>query len=214
MDREDHPGMAPRHEAAPRRARAQVLVAVFLTIAMAVGAVMGIRGLSAATNSSISVDPASTSRLWYKPTPITITINSSNFSGAGQTPISGYQYALTWNPAVVQWVSGPNVGPGTPVPPAILPCSQVMFSASTPTPWPTGFVPTYTPTNTNTPGAGTPTNTRTITPTPSLTPTPAGYIKVACASLSQATPVANGVIGTFTFRPIATGAASTGLGLI
>ena len=193
-----------------------MLVVLALTCALVAGAMAGVYGIHAAGQSSISVSPQTTSRIWYHPTPVIITINSNSFSGPGQTPISGYQYGLQWNPSVLQWVSGPNptVGPGTPTPKPILPCGQQVITWGTPSPTPTGQFPTFTPTPTNTPGVGTPTNTFTATSTPSKTPTPGGYIQVGCASISASTPIPNGVIGTFTFLPIATAQASSALNLI
>ncbi len=171
---------------------------------------LGARALRADTAPSVAVNPAAVAQLYYQPTPITITINASGLSGAGLTPVAGYQYGLQWNPAVLQWLSGPNVGPGTPTPQPVLPgCIQVISAWGTPTPWPTGFVPPDTPTPTATPGAGTPTNS----PTP--TATPDGYMLVGCATLPRApTPIAAGVLGTFKFRPVATAQASSALALL
>lgn len=210
----------PRAEAGHRRLRrwlaGLVLVAVVGSVAVAIGA----STLRAAVAPSVSVSPASVAQLYYKPTPITITINAANLSGSGQTPVSGYQYGLQWNPAVLQWLSGPDVGPGTPTPAPIMSCLRQVSTAVTPTTVPTGFVPTYTPTSTdtptpsNTPSAGTPTVTRTPTLSPTPTATPGGYIQVSCASLSNATPSAAGVIGTYKFLPLATAPASSPLNLI
>jgi hypothetical protein len=180
---------------------------------MALGAasiVLGARALRADTAPSVAVNPATVTGLYYRPTPITITINASGLSGAGLTPVGGYQYGLQWDPAVLQWLSGPDVGPGTPTPQPVLPGSSEMVSTwTTPTATPSGFVPPDTLTPTNTPGAGTPTSS------PTLTPTPSGYIQVACATFPGApTPVASGVLGTFTFQPLATAQASSALNLL
>ncbi len=207
---------ASQEDPRPERGHVRLAVALALLFATVAGIALGIRGLAAAgTNPTISVSPASQNQIWYKPAPITITINAANFSGAGLTPVSAYQYGLQWDPNVLQWISGPNVGPGTPTPPALLPCIQVLYSGLTPTPVPTGFVATYTPTFTPSPGPGTPSNTPTITLTPSMTPTPGGYMQVACFTLPPAvTPVANGVIGTFQFLPKVTGPRTTPFNLI
>ncbi|MDE3096933.1 MAG: hypothetical protein KGK07_13175 [Chloroflexota bacterium] len=206
---------APQDPPPGERGRLRLAVALALLFATVAGVILGIRGLAAAgTNATVYVSPSSTNRIWYKPTPITITINAANFSGAGLTPISGWQYGLQWDPTVLKWISGPNVGPGTPTPPPILPCLSAMITWGTATPTPFGLLATYTPTFTSTPMSGTPSNTPTATYTPSQTPTPGGYVQVACATLSQVTPVPNGVLGTYQFQPIATAKASSPLNLI
>jgi hypothetical protein len=214
VEDQSRPQDASRDDARSGYPFVRLAIIIGSLVALAVGSMFGLRSLSAADTASISVNPQSNVQLWYKPTPITVTIDSANFSGAGLTPVSGYQYGLVWNPQVLQWVSGPNVGPGTPTPAPILPCGQQVITWGTATATPPDFVPTYTPTATSTPGAGTPTDTPTITSTPTMTPTPGGFIFVGCATISNATPVPNGVIGTYKFLPIATGAASSSLNLI
>ncbi|MBF6601098.1 MAG: hypothetical protein IVW36_11370 [Dehalococcoidia bacterium] len=189
---------------------------VFALIVGATFAVVGARSLGAADTANIAVSPLSQSELWYKPTPLTFTVNASNLSGPGLpgSPVAGYQYALSWDPSVLRWISGPEVGPGTPTPVPVLSCTnnpqRITWGTATSTP--IGFVPTYTPTSTNTPLTTTPTNTPTATFTPSQTPTPGGYIYMACATISG-TAVPSGVIGTFKFQPIATGPKSTAITL-
>jgi hypothetical protein len=192
-------------------------------VVVAVGLVLGARGLRAAVSPTISVNPGTTSQLYYQPTPVSVTINIGNLRAPGLTPVSGYQYGLQWDPTVLRWLSGPDVGPGTSTPQPVLPCSEVISTAVTFTPTPTWFVATYTPTFTNTPtvtntpGLSTPTATstpRTPTDTPTPSPTPSGYIRVACASLSNATPIASGVVGTFRFQPLATAETSSPLRLM
>lgn len=190
---------------------------VFALIVGATFAALGVRSLRAADTVSIAVSPSSQGELWYKPTPMTFTVNASNLSGPGLpgSPVAGYQYALSWDPNVLQWISGPEVGPGTPTPVPVLSCTnnpqRITWGTATSTP--IGFVPTYTPTSTNTPLTTTPTNTPTATFTPSQTPTPGGYIYMACATISG-TAVPSGVIGTFKFQPIATGQKTTGVTLL
>jgi len=195
---------------------AWLTIVVGVVIGMA-SIVLGARALRADTAPSVAVNPALVAELYSQPTPITITINASGLSGAGLTPVGAYQYGLEWNPAVLQWLSGPDVGPGTPTPQPVLPgCMQIVTTwGLMPTPWPTGFVPTDTPTPTDTPGAGTPTDSPTPTSSPAPTNTPGGYIQVACVTLPGApTPLASGVLGTFTFRPLATAQASSALNLL
>ena len=227
MDRSDGthataPEGRTKHRA-PRRALAAAAVSLAV---VAAGVAVGARALRAAVNPSITVSPAYVAEVYYKPTPITITVNAANLKGAGLTPVSGYQYGIQWNPKVLQWMSGPS----SSAPPAMPMCSKSIDLVLTPTPWPTGFVPPYTATNTvtatatDTPLAGstnTPTPTftpwapPTITPTRTATATPGGYIGVACATLSNVTPVAaSGVLETYTFRPIATAPATTPLTII
>ncbi len=213
----DHRASTPSPQDLPRgeRGRLRLAVALALLFATVAGVILGIRGLAAAgTNPTVYVSPSSESQVWYQPTPITITINAANFSGAGLTPISGWQYGLQWDPTVLKWISGPSVGPGTPTPPPLLPCLSAMITWGTPTPTPYGLLATYTPTFTSTPMSGTPSNTPTATYTPSQTPTPGGYVQVACVTLSPVTPVPNGVLGTYQFQPIATARASSPLNLI
>jgi hypothetical protein len=214
VEDETRPQATSPHGATSGYPFVRLTIAVGFLLALALGSIFGLRSLSAANTASISVNPQSKVQLWYKPTPITITINSANFSGPGLTPVSGYQYGLVWDPRVLQWISGPAVGPGTPTPVSILPCAQQLITWGTATATPTNFVPTYTPTFTATPGPNTPTNTPTITSTPTMTPTPGGFIFVACATISNATPIPNGVIGTYKFQPIATAASSSSLNLI
>ena len=209
------------------RAPRSVIAAAALALAVAVVAsVAGVRALRASTATSITLNPASVAQVYYKPTPITITINAANLKGSGLTPVSGYQYAIQWDPNVLRWVSGPGLAP-----PAAMPsCAKTVIQVVTPTPWPTGFVPTYTPTHTstatatNTPVPGstnTPTPTftpyvqPTLTPTRTATPTPSGYISVACNTLVYATPVAaSGLLDTYVFQPIATAQAHTPLNVL
>lgn len=195
------------------RMRLCLAVGIALMVAVAMGAI-GLQSLLAAGTPKLSVSPQSVAQVWYRPTPFSITINASDLSGGVGSPVAAYQYGLTWNPNVLQWVSGPQVGPGTPTPAPVLPCSNnpQVITWGTPTFTPTNFIPTFTPTATNTPGAGTPTNTPTATYTASMTPTPGGYILIGCASISG-TAVASGVVGTFQFRPIQTAPASSQLHL-
>ncbi len=202
------PAEPPEPPLSPLRGRI-VGALIFVAIVGVAGAALGIRSLRAAGGATISVSPILQSQLWYKPAPITITINASSFAGAGLTPVAGYQYGLAWDPAVLKWLSGPLVGPGTPTPVPILPCTNapVMITWGTATATPIGFVPTFTPTPTNTALAGTPTNTFTPTFTPTQTPTPGGYVLVGCSSFTGAATLGSGVLGTFTFQPSALGPA-------
>ena len=192
----------------------RLTVGAILAAAFVYAGIVGVRWIQATVQPGATVSPSITTQLWYRPTPFLVTVSLSHLSGPGQTPVSGYQYGLQWDPTVLKWLSGPAVGPGTPTPPPILPCGQQIVTWGTPTATPTDFVPTYTPTATNTPAAGTPTNTPTKTPTASMTPTPGGYIQVGCATISNATPLPNGVVGTYKFLPIATAAATSPLNLI
>lgn len=186
---------------------------LFAAAAVFAGISLSTRMLGAAGGPSLGVNPASVTQLWSQPTPFTITINASSFSGPGLTPVTGYQYGLTWNPNVLRWVSGPKVGAGTPTPAPLLSCSNSpqIKTWGTATATPTGVL-TWTPTSTPTPLTTTPTNTPTVTFTPSMTPTPGGYIFVGCVTLSG-TAQPSGVVGTFTFMPIATGPAGSSLTL-
>ena len=214
METADRPTETQPAEGFPHLRRTRLAVGLLLLVGALLGAIAGVHSLNAAGGRSISVNPASSSELYYHATPITVTINVAGLSGAGLTPVSGYQYGLQWDPAVLQWVSGPKVGAGTPTVAPVLPCGQQIVTWGTPTATPTNFVPTYTPTPTNTPGAGTPTNTPTVTSTPTKTPTPGGYIQVACANISNVTPLPSGIVGTYKFQPVATGQAGTQLKLI
>lgn len=195
-----------------QRVRLTVLALLMLGVILAF--VAGIREMTAAGSLSLSVEPNRTTQLYYKPTPFAVTINAAHLSGTGHTPVSGYQYALQWDPNVIQWVAGPAVQAGTPTPQPVLPCGWQVITSGSPTPTPTNFVPTFTPTATHTPGAGTPTNTPPPTNTPTKTPTPGGYIKVGCATIGNATPHPNGIVGTFKFQPVAAVQASSPLNLV
>ena len=177
---------------------------IFAAFAMFIAVTVGVHALSATSTATIAVNPISSNELWYKPTPITVQIKVTNFSGPGITPVTGYQYALKWDPTVLQWLSGPKVGAGTPTPLPVLPCSNLpqIITWGTATATPTNWVPTWTPTPTDTPLTTTPSNTPTKTGTPTKTPTPGGYVLVGCSSFGTAVP--SGVIGTFKFQPIAT----------
>jgi hypothetical protein len=74
--------------------------------------------LLADSGPSLSVNPSSVSELYYRPSPIAITVNASGLNGPGIGPVGAYQYGLQWDPTVLQWISGPDVGPGTPTPSA------------------------------------------------------------------------------------------------
>lgn len=203
---------------------ARRLVWAALVALLMVGAGLGIHALQAQTAPRIFVNPATKMQLYYRPTPITITVEGSGLSGPGLEPVAGYQYALRWDPAVLKWLSGPAVGPGTPTPQPVLPCQQQIVTWGTPTATPPGWVPTFTPTftptptPTSTPEPGTPTNTPaptntpTVTNTPTMTPTPGGYIFIGCATISG-TAIPSGVLGTFSFQPIATAPAQSNLEL-
>jgi hypothetical protein len=184
----------------------------------AAGVVLRSRALRADPAPSVVVNPAAVTQLSSQPTPITVAINASALSGAGLTPVAGYQYGVQWNPAVLRWISGPDVGPGTPTPQAVLPgCTLIVSTLGTATATATGVLPTATPTatSTSTPGAGTPTRTSTPTSSPVPTATPGGYMLVACATTPGGpTPVAAGTLGTFTFQPLATAQAGSAINLI
>lgn len=211
QDRQDGGAVPQRGGSLVRWRRPTIIIS--LGVALVIAAVASLYSLTYASGSpTISVSPATTSKLWYKPTPFTIQVVASNFNSS-LTPISGYQYGLQYDPKVLKWVSGPAVGPGTPTPLSLLPCGQQVITWGTPTATATGFL-TWTPTATNTPMTTTPTNTPTATFTPSLTPTPGGYVEVGCATISGSTPVPSAVIGTFQFVSIATAPASSGLNLL
>jgi hypothetical protein len=209
--------------------RCMAVAFIFAIAAAGIGTVVGVRSLRAAGGATISVNPASEAEVWPRaiPTPLTFTINAASLSGAGLTPVEGYQYGLTWDPTVLRWLSGPQVGPGTPIPAPVLPCSNSpqIVTWGTATATPTGFVPTYTPTPTrtstptNTPLALTATNTPTQTFTPSITPTftptptPGGYIFIGCASFSGTPAAPAGTIGSFKFQPIASGPVDSAIAL-
>lgn len=196
--------------------RTRLVVSVlFAAAATFAGITLGARVLGATGGPVFAVNPPGKAQVWYQTTPITITINASQFSGPGLTPVTGYQYGLSWDPRVLRWISGPKVGPGTPTPAPVLPCSNSpqIKTWGTPTATPTGVL-TWTPTSTPTPLTTTPTNTPTATFTASMTPTPGGYIQVGCVPISITTAQPSGVIGTFQFQPIATARASSPLTLL
>jgi hypothetical protein len=189
-------------------------VAALLGIILTIAAGTSVRTLYGAGGSGVSVNPNNTTQVYYQATPFVVQVALSNLSGPGLTPVSGYQYGLSWDPTVLKWLSGPDVGAGTVTPAPVLPCAEQVITWGTATATPTNFVPTSTPTSTNTPLTTTPTNTPTATFTPSQTPTPGGYVQVACATISTVTPVPNGVVGTFRFQPLVTAPASSPLKLL
>src|ERR1700674_3803758 len=187
-----------------------VIGIVFVGVAVARTLTTGDSG-----SPSVGVSPAFVAQLWYKATPVPVQIFVSDLSGGSGSPVAGYQYSLKWDPTVLQWLSGPAEGPGTPAPTPACQGGQLITTWGTATSTPVGFVPTYTFTPTQTPLTTTPTNTPTIPPTATRTPTPGGYIKVACASLPGGpTPVPSTVVGNFLFQPIATGPSGSPLTLI
>lgn len=207
--------------ARPRRSsrRGQLIGGLVFGVLVAFAAVMvTVESLRAQSVPSIAVSPVRNREMFYRPTPMTFTVNAAAFNGSGMTPVGAYEYGITWDPTKLQWLSGPVFvpGPGTPTPVGPLPCSNnpyyITWGTATATPF--GWAPTFTPTGTstptpsNTPGAGTATNTptQTFTPTatytPTVTPTPGGYILVACASLPGTITQPGGVIGTYQFLPL------------
>lgn len=207
--------MTESNSARPGHRSLRLLFGFALLAVLGATIALEVRSLSASSSPTLAVNPQSQSELWYRPTPITFTIQGSSLSGSGLGDASGYQYALQWNPAVLKWLSGPQVGPGTPTPAPVLPCSNnpYMITWGSPTATPTNLVPTFTPTYTNTPAPGTPSNTPTITNTPTQTPTPGGYVLVGCANISG-TAVPSGNLGTWTFQPLVTGQALSTMNLL
>lgn len=205
------------------RRRVAMTSTVAAVLALATFAVS--RNIGATGAPSITMSPADQNELWTAPTPMTFAVNAAGFSGPGLTPVAGYQYSLTWDPAVLKWVSGPFVGPGTPTPAPMFTgasgCQVITWPApGTPTNTPVPTItssPTNTATPTNTPGPGTPANTATNTFTPTFTstftatPTPGGFIYMACSSFGAGSTNPSGTIGNFTFKPILAGPGGTAI---
>jgi hypothetical protein len=189
------------------RPRAVWPLGVLLVVLAAVYAALGVHALSASTPVRVFVHPSSVGQMYYKPTPVVVTVRAEGLSGSGHTPVAAIQYQLNWDPNKLRWLEGPKVGPGTPTPVPVLPsCANPLISTNvTATATPVGFVGTNTPTPTATHTPSDPTQTP---EPPTITPTPAGYILVACfeiaGTVDPPTPYPSGVLGTFKFEPLVT----------
>lgn len=175
----------------PALRRHQVLA--LLLVVVSVGAVLVSRAVTqSAGSATISVNPPYSARLYYKPTPVTVSVGIANVNN-----LAAFQFSVKWDPTVLQYqLSGADAG--QPQPGATVLATNGRSPLCSYTTWhppytPTPGGPTLTPTATPTPvpptdtpvPAGSPTPTFTKTSTPTATPTVYDYLLYTCASLGQ-----------------------------